>query len=547
MGKNIKYSYIIDSKQAISSLEKINRALDKTSKKIKGTKTVGPLKSGEGVSNVGSNLKTSSLIGVAALAGLGSSMLALGSQAIQTAAKVESLDTAIKFIGGTRGQFQLRQLENTIAELSLDTVSAKEGFKLWSASIKNTSLEGMKGFKIFKTFSKATKKLGLTAETTKGAFLALSQIQNKGKVSSEELYQLFERGVGSMDLAAKSANMTTQEFIKMVGEGKLLAKDFLEPFAEQLEETFGGEITKKMTDSITRLSNVWTTSLASMGKKLAPFVSLMADMGEAMAGMTPEQLIARTSVRYKDMGSQVSHLIKKSKEGVFTNEEFAARVQLLGKKFGDLAPILNELPKSQKEALKTLKEIPNVTELAAKNEAKKLKLIELKNKLVEEELVLQKGISLEMEHQGIMAQKNVKDLDKKEALRLRQRERAVNKNKASNLKSQQDLQKQISDLEGKRDKLSSEIDDTTIKVEKTLAPVKSKVTDKDKTDDKNPIADSMANSVRGVSGQVKNITVNVDSVQKIDTQNINSGDDIESLGVQLEELMARITLDIAQK
>ena len=259
MGKDIKYSYIIDSKQAISSLEKINRALDKTNRKLKESKSFPSIESeSKGKSGkIGGGFNVSSFVGTAAIAGLAGSLLALGSQSLEVAAKVQGLDNAIKFAGGAEGQFNLAFLNKTVNSLGLESISAKEGFKIWTSAIKSTSLEGAKGRKIFESFAKSTKRLGLSADDTKGVFLALGQMVSKGKVSMEELrQQLGERMPGAFQAAARAMGVTTAELDKLVSTGKLTAEELLPKMAAELEKTFGGDFENSITSSLNRISNV---------------------------------------------------------------------------------------------------------------------------------------------------------------------------------------------------------------------------------------------------------------------------------------------------
>lgn len=86
----------------------------------------------------------------------------------------------------------------------------------------------------------AGQTLGTTSEGIAGALQAIQQVASKGTVSLEEISgQLGERIPGALAIAAKSMNMTTGEFIKLVSTGQLQALPFLEKFGKTLQAEFG--------------------------------------------------------------------------------------------------------------------------------------------------------------------------------------------------------------------------------------------------------------------------------------------------------------------
>ena len=103
----------------------------------------------------------------------------------------------------------------------------------------------------------------LSADDTKLAFLALSQMVSKGTVSMEELRQQFgERIPGAMSMAAQAMGMTDGAFIKAVSTGKILANDLLPKLADVMEKKFAkGAINAadSIQSSYNRLGNAFTS------------------------------------------------------------------------------------------------------------------------------------------------------------------------------------------------------------------------------------------------------------------------------------------------
>ncbi|BDD88700.1 tape measure protein [Desulfofustis limnaeus] len=152
----------------------------------------------------------------------------------------------------------VRQVAN---DLGLEFQTTIGAYKNLAAAAKGTQIEGRTTREIFLGISEAATVLGLRADETEGALLAISQMISKGKVSAEELRgQLGERLPGAFQIAADSMGVTTAELDKMLSTGQIVAEDFLPKFAEALRKNFS-EDAKKHSDSaiaaFNRLSNAW--------------------------------------------------------------------------------------------------------------------------------------------------------------------------------------------------------------------------------------------------------------------------------------------------
>lgn len=145
--------------------------------------------------------------------------------------------------------------------LGLDLQSTADAYLKLTASAKGTALEGEKTRQIFSSVAGASRALGLSAEQQNGALLAISQMMSKGTVQSEELRgQLGERLPGAFNIAARAMGVTTMELGKMLEAGKVIAADFLPPFAAELEKTFpaGKKAMSGLTAETERLKTAWS-------------------------------------------------------------------------------------------------------------------------------------------------------------------------------------------------------------------------------------------------------------------------------------------------
>jgi len=172
------------------------------------------------------------------VAGLGIAAATLGS--LNTTANISSLDTAITFAGGAEGAANLAYVEQTAARLNTPLMAAKEGFKTLTGSMIGTNITAIQQRDIFDSVAVASRVMGLSADNTTGAILALGQMASKGKVQAEELRgQLGERIPGAFGIAARAMGVTTSELNKMMEQGQVVAEDFLPKFAAEMQRTFG--------------------------------------------------------------------------------------------------------------------------------------------------------------------------------------------------------------------------------------------------------------------------------------------------------------------
>ncbi|RWX03374.1 tape measure protein [Flavobacterium cerinum] len=226
-------------------------------------------------------------------------LVSFTSEVTNTTAKLEGMENSIRFASGVEGQKNLSFLNGTIKTLNLDMQASYKGFSTLTGALMGTALEGQGVRDIFKAVSTAASVMGLTGEQAEGAFLALSQMASKGKVSAEELrQQLGERLPGALRIAQKAMGMTGPVFNKMLEEGKIYAEDFLPKFAKELQNTFQGGLgaaTNSMQSSINKQNNALLTFKKTLGetfgtelKKGMAFIGdLMKSLSDALPYLLP--------------------------------------------------------------------------------------------------------------------------------------------------------------------------------------------------------------------------------------------------------------------
>ena len=231
-------------------------------------------KAGGGLGSIAGSLK--GLVGPLALAAAAMKAFQFASDSIKVAREFENLTNAITFASGSaeegaKNMDFLRQRSNL---LGTDVMASAEGFKTLSGAMLGSKLEGQATRDIFDGIQVASSVMGLSAEQSKGAMLALGQIMGKGKVQAEELRgQLGERIPGAFNIAARAMNVTTAELDKMLEQGQLLAEDFLPKFSNELKKTFGPGLETAVNSSqaqFNRFGNFMTEIKVKLGTTLMP-------------------------------------------------------------------------------------------------------------------------------------------------------------------------------------------------------------------------------------------------------------------------------------
>lgn len=180
--------------------------------------------------------------------------------------------------------------------LGIDVEAAGSGFAKFAASVRGTSLEGQKARDVFSGVSEAAKVMNLSADESKGIFLALSQMMAKGKVQAEEFRgQLGDRLPIATSVAAKALGVTTAEFSRMLDAGELVSEDFLPKFAASLRDNVSGALPAAVNNldaQLNRLKNAWKLAMqeiaqsgameevARIAEDLAAKISAMSESGE---------------------------------------------------------------------------------------------------------------------------------------------------------------------------------------------------------------------------------------------------------------------------
>jgi tape measure domain-containing protein len=220
--------------------------------------------------NAAFSLKTA-LAGIVAGAGI----TALGRSLLTAGQEMDKLRLAYGAITGSSqdAAAEMQFVSETADKLGLSFQTAAGAYKQITAAAQGTKLAGAQTREIFTGIAQASTVLGLSAEETSGALLAISQMISKGKVSAEELRgQLGERLPGAFQIAAQAMGMSTAALDKMMASGNLTADVFLPKFAAALQSRFG-DASVKAASTFTAAGNRIQTGLFGIQSALGQAVT----------------------------------------------------------------------------------------------------------------------------------------------------------------------------------------------------------------------------------------------------------------------------------
>lgn len=169
--------------------------------------------------------------------------LADGLQAVvSTTMQFDHIEKKLEYaFGAENAAKQLEFVRETAKNLGLEVVGLGQEYGSFASATKELNISHEQTQQIFKGVAAGAAAMGLTAEQSQGAFMALTQIAGKGKVSMEELRgQLSEHLPAAMSIAAKAMGVTTAELESMVSAG-LSAEEFLPKFGVAMEEAFSAQ------------------------------------------------------------------------------------------------------------------------------------------------------------------------------------------------------------------------------------------------------------------------------------------------------------------
>lgn len=347
-GKHIIDPKVFDS--AISSIKRTNTSLrelggtgNSASSRLKsafhsissGAKSMGSAVHGtvNGLKSAFSSLK-SSISGIPGmLAGVG---VALGSKAVFEYSK--NLDQAkinweVLMGSAEKGQEMLQRIQKFAKETPFDFNSTQK----FAQQLK---IAGLNGDQLFKTMQIIGDSAQGNVEKAEGIATAYQQMSSKGKILTEEMNQLLERGIPAWDMLAKATGKSKAELMQMASQGKLLSDEYLPKLVDQMDKTFGGGMQKQAQTFNGQLDQLQDNLLMLGAKGVAPvrqaLTGLMKDANDVFDGkLSVTEMLGKWGREFKNgltkLGESIanfdlSSFVKKLLKGFEVGSSFISDV-----------------------------------------------------------------------------------------------------------------------------------------------------------------------------------------------------------------------------
>ncbi|HJW56897.1 MAG TPA: tape measure protein [Burkholderiaceae bacterium] len=289
---------------------------------------------------------------------------------------------------------EMAWLKGVSKELGLELISTAKSYAQFAASTKGTALEGEQSRVVFESISRAMSAAGKSADETSDALNALAQMVSKGTVSMEELRgQLGDRLPGALKAAADGLGITTDQLVKMVSDGQVLAVDLLPKLALALDRTYkaGDNAGKTLGQEWTIFRNAITETLAEIGSSgilqsllelgrigaastsaavngflllhttavggLQAIITTISDFNKSLFTVDFTGFLERTKATFSNFGAKVSAEFDRAKESVqrFSDQStiLKAALDLVGPKLDQTAAETSRLATANAKAAAT--------------------------------------------------------------------------------------------------------------------------------------------------------------------------------------------------
>jgi tape measure domain-containing protein len=224
---------------------------------------------------------------------------------------------------------------------------------MWQGAVMGTNMTSTKARDVFGKFAKSFAALGLDADRSKLAFMAIGQMMSKGKISAEELtQQLSEHLPGATKMLAKSLGVTNEELYKMMKAGKVLSEETLPKLADTMYNSIGkgaADNIDTLTGKINLMANAWENMKLAMGKSQGGITGWAINAattfvnGVGMAFRTNEQVLT------EDFGSDTAQRWLTGLEDMYVKK--AKKLKTQGKSYGEVASIIDKDIEERKSKL----------------------------------------------------------------------------------------------------------------------------------------------------------------------------------------------------
>jgi tape measure domain-containing protein len=194
---------------------------------------------------------------------------------VNYASKLESTRIAFTTMLGSsqRAETHLKELQS----FALATPFQFEELIDASQRMQALGFEAEQVIPILTDVGNAVAAAGGGSERLDRVVLALSQIQSKGRVMTQELNQLAEAGISGFKILEQQLGKSRAELVQMVEAGEISSAVFIEAFQKFSRQNFGGLMEKQAKTFTGAMSNIKDSALALSTTALAPLFKQLTD------------------------------------------------------------------------------------------------------------------------------------------------------------------------------------------------------------------------------------------------------------------------------
>lgn len=182
---------------------------------------------------------------------------------------------------------ELTWLQAQAARLGIEFGTLADQYSKFAVSAQAANFSTEQTRRVFLSVAEAGRVNKLSLEDMNGVFLALTQMIQKGRVSSEELrQQLGERLPGAVNIFADAMGVSTAKLSKMLEAGEVLANsDTMLKFADELTRRFGPQLGAALQSTSTQIGQFWNNIFQAQlqvanGGFIDSFNRMLADLNQ---------------------------------------------------------------------------------------------------------------------------------------------------------------------------------------------------------------------------------------------------------------------------
>ena len=239
----IKFQITVDAKTGKASIDNLGNSLAKTENKAKSvsskvSSTLGTI--GDGFSKLGGNLTKFVTVPVT---GLGVATLKTAVDFVKL--KESSMGVFKQMLGGVDAADKMYESLLSIAKAS---TYSQEAFLIAGKTLVGMGTSADKTAKYLQAITNAVAGFGGTSADIESLATVFGKVQAKGKVLTDDLNMLAERGVNGLQILAAHYKVTTDEMQDMVSKGMVPAEKGLDILCDGMENgyTYAGKFHQGM-------------------------------------------------------------------------------------------------------------------------------------------------------------------------------------------------------------------------------------------------------------------------------------------------------------